>query len=33
VPSLILIFNSILVALYPAFMAAKVLPTEGMRAN
>ncbi len=32
-PSLILILSTLFVALYPATMAAKVLPTEGMRAN
>lgn len=32
-PSLILIISTIIVALYPAIMAAMVTPTEGMRAN
>ena len=33
IPSLILIISTLFVALYPAIMAAKVTPTEGMRAN
>jgi ABC-type lipoprotein release transport system permease subunit len=33
VPALILISSTLFVALYPAIMAAKVTPTEGMRAN
>jgi putative ABC transport system permease protein len=32
-PTLVLILSTLFVALYPAIMAAKVLPTEGMRAN
>ena len=33
IPILILFISTFLVALYPALMASKVLPTEGMRAN
>ena len=33
VPTLILFISTFLVALYPAIMASRVLPTEGMRAN
>lgn len=32
-PTLILMISTFIVALYPAIMASKVLPTEGMRAN